>query len=72
MGDRIDEAKGRTKQAAGDLTDDEELKREGKVDRAKSSIKDKIDGAADTVSEKVDQAAGKVKERIGSGGRSRD
>jgi uncharacterized protein YjbJ (UPF0337 family) len=73
MGENIDEAKGRTKQAAGDLTDDEKLKREGKVDRAVSSIKDKIDDAADTVSEKVDQAAGKIKEKVGNGGgRSRD
>jgi uncharacterized protein YjbJ (UPF0337 family) len=53
MGERIDEAKGRTKQAAGDLTDDEKLKREGKVDRAASSIKDKVNDAADKVKEKV-------------------
>ena len=53
MGEHIDEAKGRTKEAAGDLTDDEKLKREGKVDRAVSGIKDKIDDAADKVKEKV-------------------
>jgi uncharacterized protein YjbJ (UPF0337 family) len=68
---RIDEAKGRTKRAAGELTDDEKLKREGKVDRTKSSVKDRIDDAADTVSDKVDKAAEKVKERIGRGDRSR-
>jgi uncharacterized protein YjbJ (UPF0337 family) len=43
MAEHIDEAKGRTKQAAGDLTDDEKLKREGKIDRAVSSVKDKVD-----------------------------
>jgi uncharacterized protein YjbJ (UPF0337 family) len=53
MGEHIDEAKGRTKEAAGDLTDDEKLKREGKVDRAVSSVKDKIDDAADKVKDKV-------------------
>ena len=53
MGERIDEAKGRTKKAAGDLTDDEKLKREGKVDRAVSSIKDKVDDAADKVKDTV-------------------
>jgi uncharacterized protein YjbJ (UPF0337 family) len=58
MGEHIDEAKGRTKEAAGDLTDDEELKREGKVDRAVSSVKEKVDDVAD-----------KVKERIGGGDR---
>jgi uncharacterized protein YjbJ (UPF0337 family) len=53
MGERIDEAKGRTKQAAGDLTDDEKLKREGKIDRAVSTVKEKVDGAADKIKEKV-------------------
>jgi uncharacterized protein YjbJ (UPF0337 family) len=53
MGEHIDEAKGRTKEAAGDLTDDEKLKREGKIDRAVSSVKDKVDDAADKVKEKV-------------------
>jgi uncharacterized protein YjbJ (UPF0337 family) len=60
MSERIDEAKGRAKQAAGDLTDDEKLKREGKVDRASSSVKEKIDAVAD-----------KVKDTIG-GGRDKD
>jgi uncharacterized protein YjbJ (UPF0337 family) len=72
MSEHIDEAKGRTKEAVGDLTDDEKLKREGKVDRAVSSVKDKIDDAADTVGEKVDEAADKVKERIGRRGDTRD
>jgi uncharacterized protein YjbJ (UPF0337 family) len=53
MGDNIDEAKGRTKEAAGDLTDDEGLKREGKIDRAVSSVKEKVDDAADKVKEKI-------------------
>ena len=53
MGEHIDEAKGRAKEAAGDLTDDEKLKREGKVDRAVSSVKGKVDDAADKVKEKL-------------------
>ena len=53
MGENIDEGKGRVKEAAGDLTDDETLKREGKVDRATSSIKDKVDDVADKVKEKI-------------------
>jgi uncharacterized protein YjbJ (UPF0337 family) len=67
MAENIDEAKGRAKEAAGDLTDDEKLKREGKVDRASSSVKDKIDDVAD----KVDDVADKVKDKIrGDGSRS--
>jgi uncharacterized protein YjbJ (UPF0337 family) len=53
MGQNIDEAKGRTKEAAGDLTDDEKLKREGKVDRAVSSVKEKVDEVADKVKDTV-------------------
>jgi uncharacterized protein YjbJ (UPF0337 family) len=49
----MDEAKGRTKEAAGDLTDDEKLKREGKVDRAVSSVKEKVDDVADKVKERI-------------------
>jgi uncharacterized protein YjbJ (UPF0337 family) len=53
MGEHIDEAKGRTKEAAGDLTDDDKLKREGKVDRATSSVKDKVGDVADKVKDAV-------------------
>jgi uncharacterized protein YjbJ (UPF0337 family) len=53
MGEHMDEAKGRTKEAAGDLTGDEKLKREGKVDRAVSSVKEKVDDAADKVKDKL-------------------
>ena len=42
----MDEAKGRAKEAAGDLTGDQDLKDEGKVDRASGKVKDAIGGAA--------------------------
>ena len=42
-----DETKGRLKEAAGDLTGDQELKDEGKVDRASGKVKDAVGGAAD-------------------------
>jgi uncharacterized protein YjbJ (UPF0337 family) len=44
-----DEAKGRLKEAAGDLTDDDDLKREGKVDQAVGHTKDKADDVGDKV-----------------------
>jgi uncharacterized protein YjbJ (UPF0337 family) len=46
---KVDEAKGRLKEAAGDLTGDQSLKNEGKVDRASGSVKDKVGDAADKV-----------------------
>jgi len=42
-----DETKGRIKEAAGDLTDDDDLKNEGKVDQTKGKVKDAVDGIAD-------------------------
>jgi uncharacterized protein YjbJ (UPF0337 family) len=54
-GGNIDEAKGRVKEAAGDLTDDESLKNEGKVDKASGSVKDKIDDAGDKVKDTLDR-----------------
>ena len=38
----IDEVKGRAKEAVGSLTDDKSLKNEGRVDQAKSSVKDGV------------------------------
>ncbi|MGO9901005.1 MAG: CsbD family protein [Solirubrobacteraceae bacterium] len=45
----IDEAKGRLKQAAGSLTDDHDLRNEGKADQAKATLKDKVDKAIDAL-----------------------
>lgn len=43
------ELKGRAKEAAGDLTDDKDLQREGKADQVAGKVKDKIDQAVDKV-----------------------
>ena len=45
----MDTAKGRVKKAAGDLTGDDDLKREGHVDEAAGTVKDKIGDAADKI-----------------------
>ncbi len=42
-----DEAKGRIKEAVGDLTDDKDLQREGKVDQASGKVKDAVDTIKD-------------------------
>jgi uncharacterized protein YjbJ (UPF0337 family) len=52
MGDEIknkDDAKGRLKEAAGSLAGDDELKQEGKVDRATGKVKEGVENAADKV-----------------------
>ena len=60
MGSNFDEAKGRAKEAAGDLTDKDELKREGKKDRAGAKVKE----FADDAKEKVEDAVDSVKDKL--------
>jgi uncharacterized protein YjbJ (UPF0337 family) len=50
-----DETKGRIKEAAGDLTDDKDLKQEGKTDQASGKIKDKVGDAVDSVKDKLNR-----------------
>jgi uncharacterized protein YjbJ (UPF0337 family) len=59
MSGEKDQAVGRIKQAAGDLTDDESLKREGKQDEAAGKVKDKVDDAKDAINDAVDKVRGK-------------
>lgn len=47
--ENFDEIKGRAKEAAGDLTDNEDLQREGKIDQATGTVKDKVGDTADKV-----------------------
>jgi uncharacterized protein YjbJ (UPF0337 family) len=42
-----DDVTGRAKEALGDLSGDEDLKNEGKVDRASGKVKDAVGGIAD-------------------------
>ena len=45
----MDDIKGRAKEAAGDLTDNEDLQREGKVDQATGTVKDKVSDVSDKI-----------------------
>ena len=60
MDGTTDDMKGRVKEAAGDLTDNDDLKAEGKADRASGKakdvvedVKDKADDVIDTVKDKL-------------------
>ena len=56
----IDEAKDRAKEAAGALTDNDDLKREGKADQAGAKVKETVKDAAD----KADDAIDAVKDKL--------
>jgi uncharacterized protein YjbJ (UPF0337 family) len=60
MGEDMDKTKGRVKEAAGDLTDNDRLKREGKVDQAGADVKRKAGDAVD----KGKEAWRKVEEKV--------
>jgi uncharacterized protein YjbJ (UPF0337 family) len=60
MSAETDQAKGRVKQAAGDLTDNDDLKREGEQDEAAGKVKDAIGDAKD----KLDEGVDKVKDKL--------
>jgi uncharacterized protein YjbJ (UPF0337 family) len=50
---RDDEAKGRVKEAAGDLTGDKDMQREGKTDQAAGKAKQAVDSAADKAKDEI-------------------
>jgi uncharacterized protein YjbJ (UPF0337 family) len=52
---KMDQAKGRVKEAAGALTDDKRLKREGKADQAAGKIKQKVEETVDKVKNAFDR-----------------
>ena len=61
MGEITDQTKGRVKQTAGGLTDDDRLRREGKGDEllgkakfALSDLRDRAEGAFESAKGKVD------------------
>ncbi|MDO9486352.1 MAG: CsbD family protein [Actinomycetota bacterium] len=55
-----DEAKGRVKKAVGDITDNDELKNEGRVDEASGKVKE----ALKTVENKAEEVVEKVRDAV--------
>ena len=55
MDANMDEAKGRIKEAAGDMMDDDDMKREGKADQIGATIKDKAGQVVDKAKEVINK-----------------
>ncbi len=55
MGANTDQIKGRVKEAAGAITDDDKLRREGKADQAAGKIKQAAENAVDAVKNAVEK-----------------
>ncbi len=56
--DRVQDAKGRAKEAIGSVTGNDDLKDKGKSDQTKAAIKGKVGDVVDTVKDKVDDMKG--------------
>jgi uncharacterized protein YjbJ (UPF0337 family) len=56
MGEQMDRAKGKAKEAVGDLTDDERLEREGKLDQASADVKEQTDDTVDRLRDGIREA----------------
>jgi uncharacterized protein YjbJ (UPF0337 family) len=64
MSNAAENLKGRAKEAAGSVTGNDRMKREGKVDQASASVKDKLEGAVSRVEEGVEKAKDGIEDRI--------
>ncbi|MFN7956051.1 MAG: CsbD family protein [bacterium] len=53
MAGKLDQAKGRVKEAVGVLTDDKKLQVEGKIDQAVGKVKKVVEKIVHTVQEKA-------------------
>jgi uncharacterized protein YjbJ (UPF0337 family) len=60
VGSHFDDAKGRAKEAVGDLTNKDDLEQEGKKDRAGAKVKE----FAEDAKEKVEDAVDTVKDKM--------
>jgi uncharacterized protein YjbJ (UPF0337 family) len=60
MSGETDQAKGRIKQAAGDLTGNDDLEREGKFDEAAGKAKDALGDAKDSLEDAIDSVKKKL------------
>lgn len=56
-----DQAKGKMKEAAGVITDDDKLKNEGKADQMVGDAKDAIHNVADKIEEGIDNIKDKIR-----------
>jgi uncharacterized protein YjbJ (UPF0337 family) len=60
MGEKTDKISGRAKQAAGAVTGDEEIKREGERQEDKGKLKGKLDSAVDKAQDALEDLKDKA------------
>jgi len=58
----LDQAKGRIKQAAGDLTNNDKLKKEGKLDEGAGKAKEFLEDAKDKGDDAIDSMTNRARQ----------
>jgi uncharacterized protein YjbJ (UPF0337 family) len=58
--DNQDQVKGKVKQAVGDLTGNEDLKKEGKADEKAGEVKEFVEGVKDKADDLIDTVKDKI------------
>lgn len=64
ISNKVDDLKGKAKEATGEVTDNKDLQNEGKADQLLSDVKDKISEAGETVKEKANEVLGKIQDKL--------
>jgi uncharacterized protein YjbJ (UPF0337 family) len=62
MGEKMDKAKGHVKESVGDLTDNERMEREGKLDQASGEVKGRAEDVKDSIGDGVDAVRDKLRD----------
>lgn len=63
MAGKTDQVKGRAKEAVATLTDDKDLKSEGKADQRAGEAKEKVGRAAQKVEKAIDKTKGALRRK---------
>ncbi len=63
LSDKAQEFAGRAKEAAGDVTGNDDLRTEGTADRAEAEVKQKVDEVTQAVTEKASDVADSVQDK---------
>ncbi|WIX98377.1 CsbD family protein [Amycolatopsis mongoliensis] len=61
IGTKADDLGGKAKEAAGNVTGDDELRAEGKADQAKAGLKDAVENVKDAVGDVTDKVRNVLK-----------
>lgn len=64
MSEQTDRVSGRVKQAAGDITGDDDLKQDGKTEESAADAKGKVDEVTDKVKDTANKAKDKAEDVV--------